>query len=112
MDIFEHVNETDLIHQPFYHLQSMEFIAAGIAWGLNKVPPPQKVLTRLGLASLLAPSPVIWSELSSKLSPQASIVLPGESSFNSHIIRWREWHSPDVGVVVNVFTEGDVQETV
>lgn len=90
----------------------MEFIAAGLAWGLDKVTSPQKILTRLGLASLLAPSPVLWSELSSKLSPQASIVLPGDASFGGNISRWREWHAPDVGAVVNAFTESDVQETV
>ncbi|KAF4457591.1 6-hydroxy-D-nicotine oxidase [Fusarium albosuccineum] len=108
------------VSDPYYSLSElgvfkvgiMEVLAAGIAWAFNNSISPQKILGRLGLASLLVPNPVLWSDLSAKLSPQASIVLPNDSSFQSQISRWREWHAPHVGVVVNVFTETDVQETV
>ncbi|KAF4984574.1 hypothetical protein FZEAL_250 [Fusarium zealandicum] len=93
-------------------LTQMEFLAAGLSWALDKTASPQRVLGRLGLASLVAQNPVSWSELSAKLSPQASIILPDEPSFGSYTSRWREWHAPDVGVVVTAFTETDVQETI
>ncbi|KAF5710069.1 transcriptional regulatory [Fusarium mundagurra] len=67
----------------------MEFIAAGVSWALSKAPPPQKILGRLGLASLVAQNS--WPELSSKLSPQASIVLPDDSSFGG-LIRYANEH--------------------
>ncbi|KPM43934.1 hypothetical protein AK830_g2572 [Neonectria ditissima] len=88
----------------------MEVIAAGLAWALDRSSSPQKILTCLGF--LATQSPVSWPELSARLSPQASIVLPDEPSFGGYVSRWREWHAPEVGVVVNVFTESDVQETV
>jgi hypothetical protein len=87
----------------------MEFIAAGAAWALNRTS-PQKLLSRLGFASLVTQS--TWPELSPKLSPQASIVLPEDPSFGDLISRWRDWHAPKVGAVVTAFTESDVQETV
>ncbi|KAF6792710.1 hypothetical protein CSOJ01_14089 [Colletotrichum sojae] len=90
----------------------MEVVAAGVAWALNKAPSSQKVLTRLGLSFLATQTAVPWSDLSAQLSPQASIVLPEEPSFAGHVSRWREWHAPDVGAVVNVFTESDVQATI
>ncbi|SCV49785.1 related to oxidoreductase [Fusarium fujikuroi] len=88
----------------------MEFIAAGASWALGKAPSPQKILGRLGLASLVAQNS--WPELSSKLSPQASIVLPDESSFSGLVSRWRDWHGPQPGAVVRTFSESDVQETI
>ncbi|KAJ4251472.1 hypothetical protein NW762_011457 [Fusarium torreyae] len=88
----------------------MEFIAAGAAWALNKTSSPQKLLSRLGLASLVAQN--TWPELSAKLSPQASIVLPGDASFGGLVSRWREWHAPQACAVVTAFTESDVQETI
>ncbi|KAM0342572.1 hypothetical protein ACHAPU_009425 [Fusarium lateritium] len=87
----------------------MEFIAAGAAWALNRTS-PQKLLSRLGLASLVAQN--TWPELSSKLSSQASIVLPDDPSFGGLVSRWRDWHAPQVGAVVTAFTESDVQETI
>ncbi|KAH7245213.1 hypothetical protein BKA59DRAFT_475500 [Fusarium tricinctum] len=87
----------------------MEFIAAGAAWALNRTS-PQKLLSRLGFASLVTQS--TWPELSPKLSPQASIVLPEDPSFGDLISRWRDWHAPKVGAVVTAFTESDVQETI
>lgn len=86
---------------------TMEFIAAGASWVLNKAPSPQKMLGNIGLVSLAA-----WSDLSSKLSPNASITLPNDSGFGGLISRWRDWHAPQVGAVVTAFTEADVQETV
>ncbi|KAF4342186.1 6-hydroxy-D-nicotine oxidase [Fusarium beomiforme] len=76
----------------------MEFIAAGASWALGKTPSPQKILSRLGLASLVAQDS--WPELSAKLSPQASIVLPDDSSFGGLVSRWRDWHGPQPGAVV------------
>ncbi|KAF5253840.1 hypothetical protein FANTH_1301 [Fusarium anthophilum] len=88
----------------------MEFIAAGVSWALGKAPSPQKILGRLGLASLVAQTS--WPELSSKLSPQASIILPDDSSFGGLVSRWRDWHGPQPGAVVRTFSESDVQETI
>ncbi|KAI7763728.1 hypothetical protein LZL87_011585 [Fusarium oxysporum] len=88
----------------------MEFVAAGASWALGKAPSPQKILGRLGLASLVAQNS--WPELSSKLSPQASIVLPNDSSFGGLVSRWRDWHGPQPGAVVRTFSESDVQETI
>ncbi|KAF5545679.1 transcriptional regulatory [Fusarium phyllophilum] len=88
----------------------MEFIAAGVSWALGKAPSPQKILGRLGLASLVAQNS--WPELSSKLSPQASIVLPDDSSFGGLVSRWRDWHGPQPGAVVRTFSESDVQQTI
>ncbi|KAG9495357.1 hypothetical protein J7337_013599 [Fusarium musae] len=87
----------------------MEFIAAGVPWALGKAPSAQKILGRLGLASLVSQNS--WPELSSKLSPQASIVLPDDSAFGGLVSRWRDWHGPQPGAVVRTFSESDVQET-
>ncbi|KAF4966871.1 hypothetical protein FSARC_5484 [Fusarium sarcochroum] len=88
----------------------MEFIAAGAAWALNRTSSPQKLLSRLGLASLVAQN--TWPDLTAKLSPQASIVFPDDASFGGLVSRWREWHAPQAGAVVTAFTESDVQETI
>ncbi|WXC60631.1 hypothetical protein SNK03_006514 [Fusarium graminearum] len=88
----------------------MEFIAAGTAWALNRAPSLQKILSRLGLASLVVTN--TWSELSSKLSPNATIVFPDDPEFSGLVSRWRDWHAPQVGAVVTAFTENDVQEAV
>ncbi|KAF4495048.1 oxidoreductase [Fusarium agapanthi] len=88
----------------------MEFIAAGVSWALGKALSPQKILGRLGLASLVAQNS--WSQLSSKLSPQASIVLPDDSSFGGLVSRWRDWDGPQPGAVVRTFSESNVQETI
>ena len=85
----------------------MEVIAAGASWVLNKAPSPQKMLGNIGLVSLAA-----WSDLSAKLSPNASITLPNDDNFGGLISRWRDWHAPQVGAIVATFTEADVQETV
>lgn len=91
----------------------MEALAAGVSWALNQTVSAQKILGRLGLASLLAHNVTgSWTELASQLSPQASILLPDEPSFDTSISRWREWHAPSVGAVVNVFTESDISATV
>jgi hypothetical protein len=88
----------------------MEVIVAGASWVLNRAPSPQKMLSNLGLASIVAQG--TWSDLSSKLSPNASITFPDNAEFGGLISRWRDWHAPQVGAVVAAFTEGDVQETV
>lgn len=91
----------------------MEVLTAGVAWALNQTVSAQKIFGCLGLASLLAHNVAgSWTELAAQLSPQASILLPDEPSFESSISRWREWHAPSVGAVVNVFTESDIQATV
>jgi hypothetical protein len=54
----------------------------------------------------------ILAELGSRLSPQASIIQRDHADFIDLTGRWREWHAPEVNVVVKVATEGDVQETV
>jgi FAD/FMN-containing dehydrogenase len=86
----------------------MEFIAAGTAWALKRVPSPQKIINGLGLASLVKPQ--AWPDLSSKLSQNASIVFPHDPDFSGLVSRWRDWHAPQVGAVVTAFTESDVQE--
>jgi hypothetical protein len=88
----------------------MEFIAAGTAWALKRVPSPQKIINGLGLASLVKPQ--AWPDLSSKLSQNASIVFPHDPDFSGLVSRWRDWHAPQVGAVVTAFTESDVQEAV
>jgi hypothetical protein len=50
--------------------------------------------------------------LSSRLSSNASIFLPGSSEFSDATLRWQEWESPNITIVVEVATEDDVQETV
>ncbi|KZL87808.1 fad-dependent oxygenase [Colletotrichum incanum] len=94
----------------------MEFVAAGLAWALNQTVSSQTILSRLGLISLVAQSTISWPEFSAKLSPQlspgASVILQHEPAFTNHTSRWRDWHSPDVGAVVRVFTENDVQATI
>jgi hypothetical protein len=54
----------------------------------------------------------IIADLGPQLSPQASIVLSNDADFAKLTGRWREYHSPDVAVVVQVATEADVQQTV
>ncbi|KAK1691064.1 hypothetical protein BDP55DRAFT_724625 [Colletotrichum godetiae] len=90
----------------------MEVLALGLAWALNHTIPSQNILSRFGLASLTAQSRVSWPQLSAQLSPNASVVLPNEPIFDDFTSRWRDWHAPDVGVVVNVFTENDIQVTI
>ncbi|KAI0384963.1 hypothetical protein F5Y04DRAFT_202214 [Hypomontagnella monticulosa] len=89
----------------------MEVIAAGIAYAVNRIQ-PQKLLVRLGLASLIAGDVNFLGELGPTLSPEASIILPNDTSFSSLTDRWREYHAPDIAAVVQVATEGDVQEAV
>lgn len=54
----------------------------------------------------------ILHDLSPLLSPQASIVLPGDIAFSNLTSRWREYRAPNISVVVQVATEVDVQQTV
>ncbi|KAI0970445.1 FAD-binding domain-containing protein [Xylaria arbuscula] len=54
----------------------------------------------------------ISAVLGPKLSPEATIILPGGSDFAGITARWREHQAPAVSVVVKVATESDVQETV
>ncbi|KAI1498756.1 hypothetical protein F5X99DRAFT_411811 [Biscogniauxia marginata] len=51
----------------------------------------------------------IVADLGPLLSPQASIVLPGEATFASLTSRWREYHAPNISAVVQVTTEADVR---
>ncbi|TEA18247.1 FAD-linked oxidoreductase chyH [Colletotrichum sidae] len=92
----------------------MEVVAAGVAWALNHTSSlsTQKILGSLGLASLVAHGAAPWTQLSSELSPNASVILPSDPSFGGSVSRWREWHAPQVGMVVNAVTEGDVQAAV
>jgi hypothetical protein len=50
--------------------------------------------------------------LGPRLSSNASIFLPGSSEFSDATLRWQEWESPNITIVVEVATENDVQETV
>lgn len=67
--------------------------------------------------------PVMWKsdnrgngglehELGPLLSPGASIYLPGTPEFSDKTTRWIDSLSPDIGAVVVVATEEDVQQTV
>lgn len=89
----------------------MEVIAAGAAFALNNWS-PQKVLAKVGLASLIASKINYTADLGPILSTEASLVLPSDANFADLTSRWREWHGPDIAAVVQVSTEGDVQETV
>jgi hypothetical protein len=54
----------------------------------------------------------IVKALGSRLSEGAQVLLEGEDGFAEKTERWQSWKSPDVAAVVDVRTEGDVQETV
>ncbi|KAI1459380.1 hypothetical protein F4805DRAFT_473318 [Annulohypoxylon moriforme] len=54
----------------------------------------------------------IAADLGPLLSPQASIVLPGEATFANLTSRWREYRAPNISAVVQAATEADVQKTV
>lgn len=54
----------------------------------------------------------IEHELGVLLSPGASINLPGTPEFREKTARWIDSLSPDIGAVVAVATEHDVQQTV
>ncbi|KAI1382420.1 hypothetical protein F4677DRAFT_401876 [Hypoxylon crocopeplum] len=89
----------------------MEIIVAGAAYALNYIS-PQMVLTKFGLASLIASNVSFLGDLGPKLSPGAAVVLPGDPNFSNLTSRWREWHAPNIAAVVQAVTEGDVQQTV
>ncbi|OHE99041.1 hypothetical protein CORC01_05731 [Colletotrichum orchidophilum] len=90
----------------------MEVLAFGLSWALNQTISSQNILGRLGLVSLVPQRAASWAHLSTQLSPNASVVLPDGPLFHSYTSRWRDWHAPDIGVVVNVFSEDDVQATI
>ncbi|KAI5926546.1 hypothetical protein F4810DRAFT_707635 [Camillea tinctor] len=54
----------------------------------------------------------IAADLGPLLSPQASIVLPGDATFSNLVSRWREYEASTISAVVQVSTEADVQQTV
>lgn len=54
----------------------------------------------------------IISILGPKLSPKAHIILPDDSGFVGATQRWAQYQPPSFRAVVEVATEGDVQETV
>jgi hypothetical protein len=89
----------------------MEVIVAGVAYALSNTL-PSNVLVKLGLASLLVSNPNFLAGLKPQLSPGASLVLPGDASFVNLTTHWREWHAPTIAAVVEVATEGDVQQAV
>ncbi|KAJ3948381.1 uncharacterized protein N0V96_002630 [Colletotrichum fioriniae] len=74
----------------------MEILALGLSWALNYTTSSQNILDSFGLSSLTDGDKAPWWQLSTQLSPKA----------------WRDWHAPDVGVVVNVYTESDIQVTI
>lgn len=90
----------------------MEILALGLSWALNYTTSSQNILDSFGLSSLTDGDKAPWWQLSTQLSPKASVVLPNEPLFDNYTNRWRDWHAPDVGVVVNVYTESDIQVTV
>src|SRR4051794_3744205 len=59
------------------------------------------------LPAMAMESPSIENVLGPKLSAQASI-----ASSCSAALRWSEYHAPKANIVVNVFSENDVVETV
>lgn len=89
----------------------MEFIAVGAAW-LSNAPSLQQMWKQLGFASLIANESIAWSSLEHSLSPNATVVFPGQSAFADLSSRWTNYQAPEVRVVVSVYTESDVQETV
>jgi len=89
----------------------MEVVAAVAAWGLNKFS-PQKLLSNLGLLSLVTNQTAFYADLTAKLSPDATILTSSEPLFTNATDRWRHFHSPEIGLVVNAASEQDVQEAV
>jgi hypothetical protein len=51
-------------------------------------------------------------KLRDKLSPGASINLASDEAFEANKKRWSEYKAPQPGAVVNVATEGDIEQTV
>ncbi|KAI0854095.1 hypothetical protein F5Y00DRAFT_222271 [Daldinia vernicosa] len=64
------------------------------------------------MASLISKSINLQADLGPRLSPSASIALPDDANFANLTSRWREWHAPTIAAVVQVATEGDVQQAV
>ncbi|CAJ2512976.1 Uu.00g010950.m01.CDS01 [Anthostomella pinea] len=60
----------------------------------------------------MAGDTTIQADLGPLLSPEASIVLPCDGEFANLTSRWREWHAPNISVVVQVATADDVQQVV
>lgn len=54
----------------------------------------------------------IAQELKARLSPTADVVGPGSEQFANLTSRWREYEAPTVAAVVQVVTEGDIQQSV
>ncbi|KAK6064225.1 6-hydroxy-D-nicotine oxidase 1 [Seiridium cupressi] len=86
----------------------MEVITAGIAYVINNAS-ARRLLVKLGLASLITITPDFPAELGPRLSPGASIILPGDANFANITTRWREWHGPSIAAVVAVATEDDIR---
>lgn len=59
----------------------------------------------------LRPADIV-SELGPKLSPNASIILPGSADFIISTTRWQQYRSPEINVAVEVTNERDIRETV
>lgn len=90
----------------------MEVLPVIAGWAINNLS-PQKVLKTVGIASLLASFDPIHKELGSRLSKDASIILPSASNFENLTERWvNEYDNPHITTVVNAKTEQDVEETV
>lgn len=74
-----------------------------------------RILKTFILASLVLTFDQAHQVRASNLSPNASIILPGDPSFDNATERWQNDYAetlPQIGVVVNVKTEEDVQEAV
>jgi hypothetical protein len=54
----------------------------------------------------------VREQLKPRLSSGAQIFGPDDSEFPGLASRWREYHAPTVAAIVQVATEGDVQEAV
>lgn len=90
----------------------MEVLPVVAGWAMNNLN-LQKVLKTVGIASLLSSFDPIHKELGTRLSKDASIILPSASTFESITERWvNQYSQPHITTVVVVKTEQDVEETV
>lgn len=86
----------------------MEVIAAIGAWALTAFSSLPESFSGFSLNGFLTPKTDIIAELGPFLSSNASIFLPGSQQFDNATTRWQMYQDPNITVVVEVATEGDV----
>ena len=54
----------------------------------------------------------VLQDLRPYLSENASVIIPGDATFDTATQRWQAYHGPHIGGVVEVHTEDDIAQTV